>query len=454
MNKCLFLSNFHPFVTRNILDSGVLAEIAKDNKVILLVLDHKKEYFSSTYANYQNVVVEGIPFEKINTEPRNVIFERVADLLLDTKVKKYHKLVRKEKFNAPVRYFFETVVTKVLGHITFFKSVFRFFNYHISQTTEFDQLFLKYKPDVVFSTDIFDSANVSLINRARKFGIKTVGMTRSWDNTSTKVYLRTVPDKVIVQNEVIKEELSRLHNVNQRIIHMSGVPQFEEYLDYVPSVSREKFCTDLGLDVKKKIILVCPASGVFVDTDWQVLSILQKLYNEKRIPQNIQFLVRPHPYNDTDYSKFKPDENFVFESNLTVYQGARGREREEGRANRLHLADTLSHIHLMINTFSSIIVDAVMFDRPVISIGFDGWEQNVPFLRSLARWQSEECVVYFLSHGASPKVKNEDELAEWINTYLEHPEINREERKQFAEIHMWKLDGKSAERITKLIFDN
>lgn len=448
--KTLFLLNFHPFVTRNILDAGVLERFTSECRVILLVLDHKKEYFEEVYGHLPNLTICGIPFEAISNEKPSFYFFRFADLLLDTNVKRYHKMERAEKTKKRARYIIETAITKLLGHSRLFKSLFRWLDYTFSQTTAYDHLFATYKPDMVFATDVYDTANALMLYRARKKRVPTYGMTRSWDNTTTKTYLRALPDILLTQNEFMREELVRLHDVGERNITPVGVPQFDEYLTYKAG-SREVFCKEMGLDPAKRIILVCPASGIFVDTDWQILTILKRLYEEGKIPRDVQFLVRPHPYNDTDYSKFEAHPAFIFESNLTVYKNDRSKEREEGKMNRMHLTETLSHIDLMINTFSSIIVDAVICDKPVISIGFDGWEKEVLFHRSLARWQTEECVLYFFSHGATPIVRNEAELEGWIVRYLSDKTINAKEREAFKKIHMWKLDGKSAERIVQTV---
>ena len=46
MDKPLvFLSNFHPYVTKNTLNSGVLDVLASQSKFIILVSKEKEEYF-------------------------------------------------------------------------------------------------------------------------------------------------------------------------------------------------------------------------------------------------------------------------------------------------------------------------------------------------------------------------------------------------------------------------
>lgn len=447
--KTILIANFHPFVTRNILDSGVLDLLAKDNKVIIAVPKHKEGYFKKIYES-GSVVVESVDTEVVYNERKNIFFERIAELLLDTNVKKYHKMVLREKTGKNIKYYISILITKTFGHSTLFKRLFRFLDNLIVQTAVFDSIFDKHKPDVVFATDIFNNIEALLLRLAKRKGITDVGMVRSWDNTTTKTFLRTLPSKVIVQNEVMKEEMVRLHHVREKTILLSGITQYEVYLTHKP-MDRDAFCRKLGLDPKKRIILVSPASDYFSDTDWQLCEILKRLYHEKKVPQNIQFLIRPHPYNDTDLSRFKSDENFVIDYPIAEYTSERHKEKELGQANLDHLADTLYHSALLINVISSIIIDAMAYDKPVITVGFDGWEKHVPFTRSLARWQTEECVIHFLSQGASPHVRNIDELSHWINTYLEKPGTHKAERKRLLDLHSWKFDGKAADRIATYV---
>ena len=89
----------------------------------------------------------------------------------------------------------------------------------------------------------------------------------------------------------------------------------------------------------------------------------------------------------------------------------------------------------------------------MVTINFDGWEkpEDVPFLRSLPRrWRSEDNQISWMSFGMTPLVNNKEELAEWINRYLEDPSLDRDKRKAFREAYCWKFDGKAAERIAEI----
>jgi CDP-glycerol glycerophosphotransferase (TagB/SpsB family) len=115
-----------------------------------------------------------------------------------------------------------------------------------------------------------------------------------------------------------------------------------------------------------------------------------------------------------------------------------------------HLLDTLYHSSLLVAYPTSLVVDIAIFDKPIINIGFETRQEPDPYKRPT--------VYYGLTHlqkpfstGAIQVVKNQEELAEWINRYLADPALDREARKKLVDQQCWKLDGRSGERIAQAI---
>ena len=74
-------------------------------------------------------------------------------------------------------------------------------------------MFEKYKPDVVFATNVYGEEDVLLMKSASIHGVKTIGMVLSWDNNTSKHLMRVVPNVLLVQNEIIKDEAIKIQNV-------------------------------------------------------------------------------------------------------------------------------------------------------------------------------------------------------------------------------------------------
>ncbi len=236
------------------------------------------------------------------------------------------------------------------------------------------------------------------------------------------------------------------------MFRLVGVPQFEYYKKYTP-ISREAFCREMGLDPRKKIILFSPAGDKFSSTDWQICEILKRFNLEKRFVTDVQFLVRLHPMNFTTLTQFTPDDSFVIDNPNVSLKTHSQKESEMDMQNVNHLADSLAHADVVLNTISSLLIDAAIFDKPVVTVSFDGWEKDVPFVRSVLAEQSNEWMQVLLKKGLSPQARNQDELLAYTNAYLADPSIDSDTRTHFVQRHCWKLDGHAPERIAQYTFE-
>lgn len=452
--KTVFITNFHPFVTKNILNSGVLDNLAREAQVVIFVFKDKENYFKNIYEK-GNVIVEGIDLKKEVEAFRNKLFSRLSEWLLDTNVMRFHKMEALEKVGKIAKYRFSLIFTKVFAHLNLFKRLIRWLDYKLNNSNSLRAYFEKYNPDVVLATDAFNDLDLFLLKIAKSLGVKNVAMIRSWDNTTSRSYLRFVPDKLIVHNGVSKSDMLKYHDIDASKIYLSGIPQFEKYLGIKPT-SREEFYKKIGADINKRLVIFAPAGHFFIDTDWQICQILKDLYNEKKIPQDIQFIIRLHPFLPIDLSRFVPSSNFIIDIPGPALPNKLDKDKKEGELDKSffqHIFDSLYHSSLVINSVSSIIIDTVIFDKPLITINFDGWEdpKNVPFLRSLPkRWRFEENQISWMSFGMTPLVKSKEELALWINKYLDNPSLDSDKRKVFKQAYCWKFDGKAVERITEI----
>src|SRR3989344_8742022 len=124
----IFISNFHPFTTRNVFDTGVLEKIAKNSdKVITLVSKQKESYMKELYEK-GNVIVHGFD-DSIVFTPIEFFFYRFGEILLDTQTKRDHQLKylkASTKSYKKLKYHLNLFIIKTLGHSVFTKKLFRF----------------------------------------------------------------------------------------------------------------------------------------------------------------------------------------------------------------------------------------------------------------------------------------------------------------------------------------
>ena len=84
-----------------------------------------------------------------------------------------------------------------------------------------------YKPSLVISTHPIANNETEFLQCAKKLGVNTIGMIKSWDNLTTKGYLPVVTNHFIVWNQVMQKEMMRMHNIPKSKVTITGVPQFD-----------------------------------------------------------------------------------------------------------------------------------------------------------------------------------------------------------------------------------
>ncbi len=443
--KTIFISCFFNLVVRNLLETDFfnILKNRSDIKIVLLVPEKNKDFYQQEFGA-GNIIVESIPFRSMSKI--NLLFHVWSWNLLNTRSKKIHKLVQRGKDHNYFRYIFNSLVAWT-GGFRFTRKLFRFLDRHLIPGGGFDALFDKYKPDLIFATDsqdlrVQELSDSYLTREARRRGIYSIGMGRSWDSMTTKGLLRTLPDLVVVQNLNIKSWAIKYHSVPENLIRVVGVPHYDDYLVGQRS-SREEFMAGLGLDPTRKYIFVTPPSDIWTGDK----SFNKFLFNELA-KLGEQVVIRFPLFGDLATGGFKPPAGMIFDipKNVSNLEESMLRRSDDQR-----LADLIYHSGAVLTSPSSIILDSEIFDKPTVLIGFDG-ERPRPFWNSLLRYYEYEHQLDVINKGNLKIAKNPEEMRELLRLYLEHPEIDQAARKQVAEGVCYKLDGKSGQRLADLMF--
>jgi len=111
----------------------------------------------------------------------------------------------------------------------------------------------------------------------------------------------------------------------------------------------------------------------------------------------------------------------------------------------LNLAQTLYHLDAVLTVASTMLIDAVALDKPVVCIAFDG-KEKLPYLKASGRHYVCDHVQNVVRTGGIQIVYSFEELVDALNRYLKDPQQDAEGRRKIRQEQCYHLDGGSGER--------
>lgn len=437
--KTIFIICFHPLISRNILSAPFFTMLAgaPNLRIVLVVSQKKKDFFERLYQK-EHVIVEGVA-RKLNEA--DYLFKDLAAAAIRTRTRTLIRNMRlgHERWNALRIFFWAPLVRPFISH----------WYALLMPRKRYAALFEKYSPSVVFATDIFNPMDVIFMHEAKKRGVPTVGMVRSWDNLTAKGGFRVIPDTLVVHNEIIKKEACDIHKIPEAQIRIVGIPHYDKYQNG-PPISRKDFCTTLGIPLEHKFILYAPVGNRFFTKnsfDREMVMILRSI-----LPDSFYLVVRTPPGDPVDMSGVPADPRIIIDEPGTRFPWAGERliDTELSPQDDDWLAATLAHCALLVSGFTTLVVDAARFEKPIIVVGFDA-KTPLPYDESVLRQLEFDHFQPILHSGGARVVRNESELKRVIEEYVANPENDASARKNMLAKQCFRNDRKASERLLEVV---
>jgi hypothetical protein len=278
----------------------------------------------------------------------------------------------------------------------------------------------------------------------------------SWDNFTNKLLPVRRVNRLVVWNDLMRDQAIDLHGYQLNEIRVAGVPQFDGYfrslLGQTPGLSRDAFFRTIGADPSRRLITVTTTPREIYAHHDHVVRTLVAAAAERRFPQPAQVLVRLHPRDDIDaYREFAGVPHLLIEKPFrdTVTAGD-GLAVDVMPEHQQHLADTMRHSDVVVNVASTIAIEASIFDTPIVNVSFDD-RATSEFERSARRYYHFTHYVNITRHHAVRVADTPSHLVEWVGRYLEDPALDREGRRAVVEEQCQFLDGRSAQRVAAFV---
>ncbi|MGB4076292.1 MAG: CDP-glycerol glycerophosphotransferase family protein [Minisyncoccia bacterium] len=453
--KTIFITVYDGDTEKVILRSGVFERLkASGNRLVLLVrvpdrLPYYKEHFEK-----DNVIVELLPGAMTKLE---ALWYHLGWNTLPTHSAFIRRYTKYRSHKNMVRYAIESLCG-FLGNVRLWREFLRGI-YALSRDSYCDAYFTKYTPDLVFTPNMFSPEDLLLLRAAKRRGIPTIATAKSWDVLTTKAFTRVKADRLLVFNDINRQEAVKIGDYAPSRVVVTGFPQFDVYARDDWKLSREVFCKELGLDREKRIILVA------VPGDWktpytkEILAELDRRIEAGHFPMKVQVLARLHP-KYADGSEGTSYRHIVMNRPGTHFSSGREFSIDMGIANVYqwtftdkdiaHLANSIFHSDVIVNTESTLTLDGAALGKPTVLIAYEG-NHTLPYWDSVARIYEREHYRSVVQTGAAPLVKSHDELETTLSRFLKDPEYLKEERALLTTKLLYKTDGHSAERTAEAV---
>ncbi len=315
------------------------------------------------------------------------------------------------------------------------------------RSREFEALVARYRPLLVATpTPGFTHYCAEALILAKKAGLPTVAVDFSWDNLHNGgVHFRR-PDYLIVWNENIKQVAVAEYGMRVDHVFVSGIIRFDHYSRAVDGeMERDVFLRSKGLDPREKTVLLTTVTAGNYTEEPRVLADLIAARERGVFPGYPNIFVRMHP---KEYVRtFEPFmrgsiRNFHIERGGTPRPAVLRSTIELTMRDLVNLKDTLRHADVVVNYASTMTLEAFVFDRPVVNIGYP----------------KEFSCAYTFRHykpivdaDAVRLAGSFEELCAHIRAYLADPSLDRAERARVRERFVPWGDGLSYARTTSAI---
>ena len=333
----------------------------------------------------------------------------------------------------------------------------QFFSFSKNKITkEYIQIIKKDQPSHLFFTHQRPAYLAPFLYAAIKLKIQTSTFILSWDNLASKGRMLGTFDRFLVWSELMKEELLYFYpNVKSENVKIGGTPQFEPYVLDKYKTTKENFIAKFGLNSNKKIICYSCADVSIGPNDPLVIKTIAEAIRNNDIEFPSQLLVRTSPAEDDRRFKAIRDEFPEIIWNVPKWVLTRENHQENwsqripSYEDIIDLRALLEFSDLNVNMCSTMSLDFMLFDKPVINTVFGNFENGL--------YDDQR----FLNYGHFKKVvdskavtiaKNKNELIGQINEALQNPQKRKLERKGLVEMQISKTLLGTSKKITEILY--
>lgn len=228
---------------------------------------------------------------------------------------------------------------------------------------------------LIGTRSLVNSLDYGMMAEAACHGIPMLTLAGSWDNFTTKGYFPFPVVKTVVWNEKMRDELIELFGVPQQQIDIAGYPRAALLRGHAPSRDAQAYLAELGISGYKRFVLYSASYSELTRVPGQPMPLeyiaIRDVCREltKSLPDDTCVLIRLHPFS-------RHEDESCFEGLERCFVFVPGRkdsyvERVMDTADERHLALQISHSVCVVSMASTMSIDAMCLNKPIINVAFD-----------------------------------------------------------------------------------
>ncbi len=283
-------------------------------------------------------------------------------------------------------------------------------------------------------SNVQPASAVPFLAAARRQELSVVGHVASWDHTVGKGVISPHCALYIVQNRVMEDDLRRYHGIAPERVRVTGWPQTDLFHRRRPRAEYEELLRGYGLDPRRPLVLVAGNTPSNAPYEGRFVERLVAWWAEQGGGGRLQLLFRPHPRDAQWRERFA---------------AASGREgalvQEPSYTDLEALATLLQHTDAVVCNAGTILLDALVGDRPAVCVLYD--EGAPPGESWAAKNVVGEHYKELATSGAFYRAERFEEVVAGVERALAHPAELAAERRRAVEQVVGVVDGQAAARV-------
>lgn len=317
-------------------------------------------------------------------------------------------------------------------------------------THDFETLFSELKPDLVFNCSHIHGPQADLpLHIASRMGIPTAAFVFSWDNLTSRSRIFVPYNYYLMWNEDMKKQLLEQYpEIPVEQVVVTGTPQFDFHFKPEYCMSRAELCAQVGLDPSRPFVLYTTG----LDTDFldehKFIEAVIRFLKETDMQPKPQLVVRTYIKGTSPEVTALAAQNIpdvIFPPILWDKQWTMPLHEDLSIYSSL-----LHHCAMGINAASTVTLELMALNKPVINIGMEPPGSALPHYARFSRHVEYEHYRPVAENGGVMVARSLDDLRTMIRRGLSAPRDGSEKRLAFIHRMMnGTLDGNSGRRVAE-----